>query len=312
MKEDYEIVHVIDLVESKYGLHGIVTYYNESEPAGAVGNVQSLIRQNGSTENKTCLGTNGQLNAMWSSPEGELWVVDDNGDVFTSAQLSFSKPAYKNLSFNSGFYNIDWKVTQIYFGQLNGIWGTSDSNVWVTSFAGLTFHWNGIEWQEYELPQAPNAIEGSACDDIYVVGYEGNIHHWNGQEWLKVALPTGALENEAFTDICVINKEKVYITARSGVLLVGNARDGFVNVGSDQFSWYGIGYLLGRLFLAGGEQGIFELADSQFTCLKDKGHPVGVFTLSDAITFIPAEQQPGPWFVMYAPNEQRQWAKINL
>ncbi|GAA3929018.1 hypothetical protein [Litoribacillus peritrichatus] len=310
MNADYEIVHVIDVAFSKLGNHKILTYYNESNPLGAVGAVFSGDMPYGGVSN-VCLGANCQLNAMWTSNEGHLWVVDDHGDVFTNADVHFTSSPYKHLEFSSGDFDIDWNVGEVFQGQLNGIWGTSDSDVWVTSFSGPALHWDGESWTQYELPQAPNQIDGSASDDVYIVGYHGNIHHWDGSRWTKVNLPEGILSTDTFTDVKAVNKELVYITGRSGCLLVGNAKDGFRDIGSPKFAWYGVGSLDGRIFLAGGELGIFELVDEQFLCLKDKGNPVGVFETPEAINFIPAEQQPSSWYVRYSPNEDRAWTKIS-
>jgi len=307
MRNKYEIVHVIDLTFSKLGENRLFTYYNESNPLGAVGGV-SLTKNN---ETKTCLGVNFQLNAMWTSDSGNLWVVDDQGNVFTTAKVSFKNPPFNLLKFNAGSFDVEWQVTEAFKGQLNGIWGTTDNDVWVTSFKGPALHWNGKDWTEYSLPQAPNAIDGAVSNDVYIVGYHGNIHHFDGIVWSKVPLPAGIPQQDAFTDVKVVSKELVYITGRSGCLLVGNAAEGFKDIGSAKYSWYGIGTIGERVFLAGGDAGIFELIDNQFICLKEKGQPVGVFETPDAINFIPAEQQPNPWFVRYEPGATREWTKVN-
>ncbi|MCP5079531.1 MAG: hypothetical protein GY951_15945 [Psychromonas sp.] len=307
MTINYEISHAIDLCYSKFGEHVLYTFYDEANPMSAVGSI--TLRDN--VKNRTILGCNFQLNAMWTSESGNLWVVDDQGDVFTTATVNFTKPAFDLLKFNAGSFDIDWQVTEAFKGLLNGIWGSSDSDVWVTSFAGPVIHWDGKSWTEYALAKAPNAIDGSASDNIYVVGYHGNIHHFDGSSWHKVKLPINIPPTDAFTDVKVISKELAYITARSGVLLMGNAADGFKDIGSGKYTWYGIGCIEERIFLAGGESGIFELIDGQFICLKDKGQPVGVFETPGAINFIPAEQQPNPWFVRYEPNAPREWTKVN-
>ena len=307
MRNNYEIVHIIDITYSNLGEHRLITYYNESNALGAVGGVALTLE--GVTQ--TCLGINFQLNAMWSSQNGHLWVVDDQGDVFTNANINFKQPPFERLKFNSGSFDIKWNVTEVFKGQLNAIWGTTDEDVWVTSFAGPAFHWDGQSWVKYTPPKAPNAIDGSASDDVYVVGYDGNIHHFNGIAWTKITLPSGIPQQDAFTDVKVLSLDKVFITGRSGCLLVGNAKNGFTDIGSAKYSWYGVGAIDERIFLAGGEQGIFELIDGQFVCLKDKGQPVGVFETPNAINFIPAEQQPNPWFVRYEPGASREWTKVN-
>jgi len=310
IKEQYEIVHAIDVCKSKLGFNTILTLYNESTPDSAVGIV--LVNPN-PVEGRlqTCLGCNFQLNAMWASESGNLWVVDDQGDVFTTAAVNFAQPPFNLLKFNAGSFEISWQVTEAFKGQLNGIWGTTDSNVWVTSFRGPVLNWNGNDWVEYSLPEAPNAINGSASDNIYVVGYHGNIHHFDGKNWLKVSIPSTVPSSDAFTDVKVVSKSLVYITGRSGCLLVGNAKDGFKDIGSAKYSWYGVGTIGKRVFLAGGEAGIFELIDEKFVCLKGKGQPVGVFETPNAINFIPAEQQPNPWFVRYEPGALKEWLKVN-
>ncbi|MEI8618355.1 hypothetical protein P4S63_18250 [Pseudoalteromonas sp. B193] len=115
--------------------------------------------------------------------------------------------------------------------------------------AGPAFHWDGQSWAKYILPKAPNAIDGSASDDVYVVGYDGNIHHFNGSAWAKITLPSGIPQQDAFTDVKVLSREKVFITGRSGCLLMGNANDGFTDIGSAKYSWYGVGAIDERIFL---------------------------------------------------------------
>lgn len=310
MRDGYENVDVISTCNSKFGRHTLLNYYNESDPLSAVGSV--LCAKADSLSHEVCLGANNQINAIWSSPEGSLWAIDDFGNVYTTADVSFSHPPHSRLEYHAGQSDLQWAVTQIsQLGQLNAIWGTCDQDIWITSFSGKTFQWDGQKWTEHTLPQAPNAIHGSSQDDIYVVGYEGNIHHWDGLSWTKVSLPEGIRANEPFTSVRAVNQDLSYIAGRGGVLLVGNALNGFKNISTSEYSWYGIGFLNNRVFLAGGSKGIFELKDNNFICLKDKGHPVAVCESQKSIHFIPAEQESNPWFVRYEPGADREWAKVN-
>jgi hypothetical protein len=310
MRDGFEIVHAIDLAKSSLGYHTLLVYYNESDPLGAVGSIL-CAEHPVEGRRRLCLAANCQLNALWVSPAGNLWAVDDHGDVFTVAEVRMPAPPYRNLDFNSGSYSLSWHVGQVFHGQLNGIWGSADDDVWVTSFAGTALHFNGETWTPHELFRGPNAIKGQSPDDIYVVGYDGNIHHWDGTQWSKLPVPNGVDPTDVFTDVAFTGDGRVLITARSGTLLIGSARDGFIDVGNGAYNWYGVGCFEGRIFLAGGEKGIFEYTDNRFICLKDKGHPVGVIEGSDAINFIPAEQKPEPWFVRYEPRAEREWSKVN-
>ncbi|WP_221794702.1 hypothetical protein [Oceanobacter mangrovi] len=304
-EKEYEIEHVIDAARNSNGSYALYTEYNESDPLSAVGQLAMYGPDGGSQ----ILGVNCQLNAFWLSPSGAVWVVDDHGDVYSTAEIKFSEPHFKHLKYNDN--GVGWKITKIFWGQLNGIWGSSDDDVWATSFNGEIFHWNGLEWTESFLFEAPNSIDGSASNDVYVVGYHGNIYYWNGIEWSKVILPNDIEPDEAFTDVCVVDENVVYITGRNGRLLKGNAIDGFEDVGVSGYSWYGVGNIDQRVFLAGGPKGIFEYVDGTFICLKDKGNPVGVFSSGGSVFFIPAEQQPRAWYVEYNPTDPKPWVRHN-
>lgn len=310
MRDGYENVNVISTCNSKFGRHTLLNYYDESGPLTAVGSV--LCAKTDSVSHEICLSANNQINAMWASPEGNLWAIDDLGNVYTTAEMSFKNAPHNKLEYLAGPRNVQWAVTEVHsLGQLNAIWGAADHDVWVTSFSGKTFHWDGEFWLEYSLPKAPNAIHGSSPNDVYVVGYNGNISYWNGALWSNILLPESVRPNEPFTDVRALNAEQVYITGRGGVLLVGNASFGFNNSSTPEYSWYGVGLLEDRVFLAGGKKGIFELADNKLICLKDKGHPVEVCESEKSIHFIPAEQETNPWYVRYELGAPREWTKVN-
>lgn len=298
---------IVNVVDSNWGEHRLYTVYDEGDPLAGAGAI--TLAQ--SSKNSSFLKANYQLNGMWASHEGNLWTIDDVGNVYsTFLKLNTEKPAHKNLRYGSDL-DVEWRVSQIFWGQLNGIWGTSDTDVWVTSFAGPGFHWDGRYWNEFELAEAPTAIQGVRSDDIYIVGYHGAIQHWDGSIWTKVALPSNVRKNEPFTDVCVVDSDTVYITGRGGVLLVGNAKSGFNNISTSEYSWYGVEEFNGRIFLAGGPKGVFELIDGQFVCLKDKGHPVGVCASKEGVNFFPAEESEKPWFIRYTPGARREWVKIS-
>lgn len=309
MVDGYDIAHAIGRGKSRLGYHTLLTYYDESSPLTGAGVILCTDSPMGG-HTSTCLSANCQLNAIWASPAGCLWAVDDYGDVFTLADVLMPAAPYSGLEFSSGKFDLSWKVGRIFDGQLNGIWGIADDDVWVTSFAGTVLHFDGHSWARHELPQAPTALKGTGANDLYVVGYHGNIHHWDGKRWSKLALPLGVRPDDAFTDIAIRSDGAVLICARSGALLIGSAQDGFIDVGSAAYKWYGIECLGNRVLLAGGEGGIFEYVDGQFVCLKDKGHPVAVFEVDGSLAFIPAEQKPRPWYVRYEPGAQREWTKV--
>ena len=78
-------------------------------------------------------------------------------------------------------------------GLVNGVWGTSASNVYAISDTGEVFHYDGTSWTGGVRPATRgfNAIWGSSASDIYAVGNAGTVSHYNGTAWSTTTL-TGA------------------------------------------------------------------------------------------------------------------------
>lgn len=309
MRNQYEICEVTGIAECRLGLATLQVHYNESDPLGAVGEV--LVSRDGYLGTaKTYLSANCQLNALWASPEGDLWVVDILGHVYTTAHVMFSEPPDARLRFKNPYYEGEWKVTRAAQDQIKCIWGTGNQDVWIATFRGDAFHWDGTQWHRFSVGKAPNVINGFACDDIYLAGYDGALYHWDGARWAQISLPPELPANSVLTDIVVVDAAHIYVSCRNGFILYGNAEAGFQIVDSPRFPWYALGLLKGRLLLAAGPKGIFEYDQGNFRCLKDKGDPVGISCALDAAYFIPAEQKAGAWFVRYQPGATREWSRI--
>jgi hypothetical protein len=79
--------------------------------------------------------------------------------------------------------------------QLNGIWGSSASDVIAVGNQGTIRHYNGTAWasQSYATPNALNAVWGSSANDVFAVGDNGTILHYNGTQWS--AMESGSLFN---------------------------------------------------------------------------------------------------------------------
>ncbi|MBB5864453.1 hypothetical protein [Xanthomonas sp. 3058] len=63
--------------------------------------------------------------------------------------------------------------------------------------------------------------------------YEGRLYHWNGNAWRIVATPRSGKyypEPATLSDIFIETKDKVWAVGDNGVILIGNADDGFQDV----------------------------------------------------------------------------------
>lgn len=99
---------------------------------------------------------------IWADSNSDLWVVGDDGVSHSTDGSTWAKPSTSAPSY------------------LNGVWGTTASNVYVIlngkvlasrDGAGATWNLLASDGKAYN-----NAISGSASD-VYVVGLEGEIQH---------------------------------------------------------------------------------------------------------------------------------------
>ena len=75
---------------------------------------------------------------------------------------------------------------------LNGVWGSSASDVWAVGDAGTIVHWNGAVWATVASGTKKDlkAIWGSGASNVWAVGVAGTILHWNGSAWTAETSPT--------------------------------------------------------------------------------------------------------------------------
>lgn len=62
---------------------------------------------------------------------------------------------------------------------------------------------------------------------------EGRLHHWDGTQWRVVATPRSGKfypEPSVLSDVLIDNPDRVWAVGNNGVILVGNARDGFQDI----------------------------------------------------------------------------------
>src|SRR5262249_19640468 len=71
---------------------------------------------------------------------------------------------------------------------LQGIWGTSSSNIWIVGGGGNILHYDGSSWTSVQSGTTAdlNAVWGSATTDVWGVGYsgtQGRVVHYDGVSW---------------------------------------------------------------------------------------------------------------------------------
>jgi hypothetical protein len=83
-----------------------------------------------------------------------------------------------------------WKEIPVDGKELYGVWGLSDTDIWVGGLNGTLMHYNGTNWTKFSMPDSIwiSDIAGFATDDVYAVAYHARtwtmyMYHWDGQSW---------------------------------------------------------------------------------------------------------------------------------
>jgi Quinohemoprotein amine dehydrogenase, alpha subunit domain III len=95
---------------------------------------------------------------------------------------------------------------------LNGIWGTSSTDIFAVGENGTILHYNGAIWDSMDsgVLVAMYDVWGSSSTDVFAVGQNGVICHYDGTGWSGMSSGTNK------------NLEGVWGTASDNVWAVGN------------------------------------------------------------------------------------------
>lgn len=135
-----------------------------------------------------------QVQAMWHSPQGTLWLVGDQGALLSGQlQLPATLPDQVTPAATMVFQA---KPAPTWL-TLRSVWGTSDSDVWIAGDRGYLAHWNGQKWQAIPTgaTQALWAVRGTgAGQPVEAVGGQGT--------WLRIH-PSGEVQDLSASDLRV-------------------------------------------------------------------------------------------------------------
>lgn len=118
-----------------------------------------------------------------------------------------------------------WSNPYLPYTDCNGIWGTSNQNIFVVGDFGYIFHFNGTQWSVMDsgTNKTLNDIWGCRSDHIIAVGAKGTILLWNGNQWKPFPADLNGNLHEIWgvseNDFYVIRKDSVqdYVYHWNGV-----------------------------------------------------------------------------------------------
>jgi hypothetical protein len=313
-----KIEEIVAVAEVGSALYLLVVGYEE----GDGGNGQGFLYRTAGTresELEPVLSTNDYLRVMWASPSGSIWLSSEDGNVWTTANVKWTKPKDPELSFDSYDARSKWRVTTLPNPDgedspptLGALWGTDDVNVFAAASDGPIFHWNGKAWRQvHRAPGTIRAFSGTAPDNIFAVGEEGALLHFDGVTWHDLVKPDGTQGDELFTGACHGADGSVYICSQDGRLLHGSKAGLAVLAQDEALSLRGLAFLGHRLLLAAGESGVAELRKSALVVARSTFHSTfiapgkGRLFFLDASTetcycdYDPAHKDEPWWFVTF-------------
>ena len=252
--------------------------YPRSDPASSGGYVYQ--RPAGTADRSTqILATNDTLRSLWTSQSGDVWCASTLGRVWTTADVPWTNAESDIIHFEVPESDHVWRYIALPRQERDlappncqEIWGTSSDNVFVGSFGGVVYRWDGTRWtqQDTGLGGAIGRFGGPRADDVYACGYKSSILHFDGSRWGVIADPDGPGIDDILTGIAVTEQGNVLICgqSRGGRVLRGNT-GGMAVVGRYGAPFIGMVEVDGRLIFAAGKSGVVELQGTKLVTLRD-------------------------------------------
>ena len=86
----------------------------------------------------------------------------------------------------------DWIGMGTGLSSLNGVWGTSGSNVYAVGYGGMILHYDGTSWTNISsvTNKGLRDVWGCSGGDVFAVGEDATILRYDGTSW--AAMLSGA------------------------------------------------------------------------------------------------------------------------
>lgn len=312
---------IMAVAETESSVWFIELTLDETDEGHAVGSVYVTPAQEkaGDVPHQS-LATNDGLSTIWASPAGSVWVGSVDGHVATTAPVSWPAVA-GDVIYRSKGPAAQWSVTALPKLHTEGtppnvstIWAADDQSVFVGTYLGHIYQWNGRAWtQTYEgkVPRGGTirAFSGSSSTDVFAVGDNGVLLYFNGRSWTQQAVPGDPNGKENFTGIATLPDGQVIISGKGtqGRLLhgTGSALTELTRTPLQLISLVSIG---DRILLATGD-GVAELFGRDVRMIKSNFQTVTAWPGKGRAFFIEPTQQV-PAFIQHDPrNEARPWSR---
>ncbi len=150
-----------DIVLTGAQLHGIWGYGPDA--VYAVG--ASIARRDAGGWELETMPITTQLNGVWGSSATDVYAVGDGGSILHRDALG------------------DWQVEVSGTSEnLEAVWGSSADSVWAVGGNGTLLHRTGGAWQAIETNSFAvfSGVTGTPDDELFIASFQGLLYHWDG------------------------------------------------------------------------------------------------------------------------------------
>lgn len=306
---------VLQVVETAQSVYFMTIVYEEGDIGSAKGNVYSFSgeRRPGNVPTQV-LATNDSLRVMWVSPSGALWIASADGNVGTTAVVSWPTPAGRPVDYAPMGGSPAWSVTSLPRVRATGLppnvtalWGTADDDVLAGTYGGHIYHWDGASWKQvHDGPdngeETVRAFGGLSRSDVFAVAAGATILHFDGGRWLRMPLPGASNGSEVFTAVSALPGGDVLISGvgSQGRLLHGTA------AGLSEFGRYPLQLMdmatIGDQVLFATADGAAERFGRDVRMIKPNFRPASICRGIGRLFFIEAAQE-APRYIEFDPSK---------
>jgi hypothetical protein len=184
---------------------------------------------------------------LWRSSDGSLFVADEEGRVHVCDDKgSRSEPVAETF--------------------LNTVWGFDQQRVYAGGDDGIVYERRADGWMALGPPLGSKilCIRGTSPTDLYASGEDSLFWHFNGADWSRIALPTTAI----LTGLLCLSKTDTIVCGQGGALFRGHG-DRWQDLSIPGRSFFDLAHWRGRVLIAGGSDGVLELAGTEIGAIKD-------------------------------------------
>lgn len=261
---------------------------------------------------------------VWVSSTGDIWLCSSYGNIYTTANVQFPESAFKSPYDldeadirNSG---LEWKMYCLDAVQnATSIWSPDGVNVFVGTYSGHVYQWDGQTWTKQETPVSQNEgkyithFAGSSASDVYAIGsFSRELLYYDGKAWRRTAYDENKQGPMIAEGIARTPDGDYYLACEEG--RVWKTRDGQhfdLVVADPELDFAGLTYAHDQIILAAGEKGVYAIKGGQLVNIRNTFPAQTVAGGGNQAVFVrPAKEDDEKItlsYAIYSASETRPW-----